>query len=78
MTIATLGGIFLIIGAWFVFRGNVYMSVGMYFIADIMWVIIAFQSGDISGSIIVLIGMLFGLAAFLKMNFGVMRKTLRW
>jgi len=78
MTIATLGGIFLIIGAWFVFKGNVYMSVGMYFIADIMWVIIAFQSGDISGSIIVLIGMLFGLAAFLKMNFGVMRKTLRW
>lgn len=73
-----LGGVFLIIGAYYVYKGNILYSVRLYFIADCMWVIIAIQSGDIFGGCVIIIGMLFGLLAFLKMNFGVMRKNLDW
>ena len=73
-----IGGIFLIIGAYYVYKGKVLYSVGLYFIADCAWCVIAYQSGDVFGTIVIVTGMLFGLLAFLKMNFGVMRKNLDW
>lgn len=78
MSIALLGGILLILGAFFTFKGEVMKAVGIYFLADFCWVYIAFMTGDILGGTMVFIGMLLGLAAFLKMNFGKMRKTLDW
>lgn len=78
MSVALLGGILLILGAFFTFKGQVMQAVGIYFLADFCWVYIAFASGDIIGGVMVFIGMLLGLGAFLKMNFGKMRKTLDW
>lgn len=78
MSIATIGGLLLILGAWFTMRGSVFKAVGVYFVADVAWVWLAFDSGDIQGAIFVFVGMTLGLIAWLKMNFGKMRKTLEW
>ena len=76
MTPAIIGGFLLVLGAFFTFQGKILRAVGVYFVADLMWVILAFQSGDIMGAIFVIAGMLLGLLAFFKMNTGKMRKTL--
>ena len=76
MTPALIGGLLLILGSFSVYKGKIFWSVGLFFLADCMWVIISFQAGDITGSIVVIIGMLFGLGAFLKMQTGKMRKDL--
>lgn len=78
MTAGLLGGLLLILGAWFVFKGEIYKSVGVYFLADIMWVLLSFRNKDYVGSTFIIIGMLLGLAAFIKMNYGQMRKDLKW
>lgn len=75
---ATIGGIFLIIGAIFTFRGEINFAIGSYFVADVAWVILAYNTGDIQGTLFVLAGMSLGLAAFIKMNLGKMRKNLKW
>ena len=77
MSVATIGGILLIIASWFTYRGNIYLSIILYFIADICWFIIALNSGDILGSVLVLIGMILGFCVFLKMNRGIFVKSLK-
>ncbi len=77
MSVATIGGILLILGAWFTYKGNIYLSIILYFIADICWFIIALNSGDILGSGLVALGMLLGIGVFLKMNKGVFVKNLK-
>ena len=77
MSVATIGGILLILGAWFTYKGNLYLSIILYFIADICWFIIALNSGDTLGSIFVLIGMVLGFCVFIKMNKGIFVKNLR-
>lgn len=76
MTPALIGGILLIIGSYTVYNGKIFWSVGIFFLADCMWVWIAISTGDVTGAIFVGIGMLLGLGAFLKMNSGKMRKNL--
>jgi len=73
---ATIGGIFLIIGAFFTYFGNIYYAIGAYFLADICWVVIAFSTGDFIGGFMVLIGMILGLIVFLKMHYGKFHKTI--
>ena len=73
---ATIGGIFLIIGALFTFKGKINYAIMSYFIADIAWVFLAYNTGDTQGTIFVAIGMALGLGAFIKMNLGIMRKNL--
>ena len=74
---SVLGGILLIIGAYFVYRGQIFTSVFIYILADVCWVILAIQREDYLGSIFISVGMLLGLLAYLKMNTGIMEKTLR-
>lgn len=73
---ATIGGILLIIASWFVLKGKIFISVLIYFLADLCWLGIAYSTGDVFGTVSVGIGMTLGLIAFLKMHFGKMRKTL--
>jgi len=73
---ASIGGILLIIGAYFVYNGDIFKSVGAYFLADIVWIYLAYNSGDYFGTGMVVIGTMFGVGAFIKMNYGKMRKTL--
>lgn len=76
MTASILGGILLIIGAYFVYKGDIFKSVLIYFVADICWCIISYNNKDYVGLSFIIVGMLLGLGAYLKMNFGILNKTL--
>lgn len=77
MSLALIGGLLLIVGAWFVYQGNIFRSVIIYFVADICWVMIALYDKDYLGAVFIFVGMTLGLLAYLKMNSGKMRKDLK-
>lgn len=76
MSAATIGGILLIIGSFFTYKGNILLSVIIYFCADLCWFGIAISTGDYLGASLVLIGMALGIGVFIKMHKGVFVKTL--
>jgi len=73
---AILGGILLNIGAYLTYRGMIYRSVISYLFADLCWIIMAYEKGDMIGAVFIIIGTTFGFLAFLKMRNGAMRKSL--
>lgn len=73
---ARLGGVLLILGSFFVMKGDIFKSVFTFFIADCMWCILAYRSGDTIGLLFTVMGMLLGVYAYVKMSNGSMRKTL--
>jgi len=78
MTLATLAGISLIIGAFLVYRGQIFYAVMVYFVNDMVWTYLTFvERHDILGGIIVVTGALLGVASFFKMQLGKMAKSLR-
>jgi len=77
MTPALAGGILLIIGAYFMYRGQAMYSILVYFLADIAWAIMSWSIGDYIGLTFVIIGMMLGFLVFLKMHFGIFVKDLR-
>lgn len=76
MSFAVLGGIFLNIGAFLTFKGKIFQAVIVYLMADLCWVIMAYERDDFWGILSITIGVIFGLLAFYKMKIGVLRKTL--
>ena len=78
MTPAILGGLLIILGSFFVSRGEIFKSVFAFAIADICWIFLALASGDIYGAVTVTIGMIFGIVAFYRMHKGQIRKDLKW
>jgi hypothetical protein len=76
MSFAVLGGIFLNIGAYLTFKGRIFQAVIAYLLADICWVVMAYERDDFWGIISITVGVIFGLLAFYKMKIGVLRKTL--
>ena len=77
MSFAVLGGIFLNIGAFLTYKGKIYEAVLVYLVADICWIIMAWERDDIYGVISIVIGVTFGVLAFLKMKKGEMNKSLK-
>lgn len=78
MTLGTFAGIMLIIGAFFTYKGKIFLAVCIYLIADVCWAIMSYTIEDYQGAIFISIGMLLGILATIKMNTGVMRKDLKW
>lgn len=76
MSFAILGGILLIIGAYLTFEGKIYASVIVYLVADICWIVMAYEQADIWGVVSIGVGILFGILAFIKMYRGKMSKNL--
>ncbi len=76
MSFAILGGVLLNIGAFLTFKGMIFRAVFIYLIADLCWVIMAYERNDYWGMFFILIGMLFGLLAYWKMKSGKMQKEL--
>jgi len=72
-----LGGIMLIIGSIFKYKGKEVYSMFSYLIADICWVIIAYFSQNTFGAISIIIGVLFSLGVFYKMKVGIFVTDLR-
>lgn len=71
------GGIFLIIGAFYTYRGDIFKSVGFYLIADLCWISIAYNNGDYIGVGFIIVGVTFGLIAFSKMQRGSFHKKIK-
>ncbi len=71
-----IGGLLLILGAFALYRGNVHLSIILYLIADLCWLFLSLQVGNLFGSIMIGIGMILGVGVYIKMNRGIFVKTL--
>jgi len=76
ISFAVIGGLLLNIGAFLTFRGKIYEAVAVYLFADICWIIMAYERDDFLGVTSILVGVTFGLLAFLKMKSGKMNKNI--
>lgn len=77
-SIGVFGGLIMLVGAWNVYKGNIFRSLFAYIVADICWVLIAYNAGDAIGALFILVGITISTLAYIKMNAGIMRKTLDW
>lgn len=75
-SVAVLGGILLNVGAYFTMKGWIYRSVSVYIVADICWVFLAYDNGDMIGMVLIIIGTILGIIALYKMYKGMMLKNL--
>ncbi|WP_345979102.1 hypothetical protein [Sulfurimonas sp. HSL3-2] len=73
---AVIGGVLLNIGAYLTYKGKIYESVIAFLLADMCWVIMAYEKDDYLGMFFIIVGVTFGVLAFLKMQTGKMRKNL--
>ena len=73
---AVLGGILLNIGAYLTYKGKIYESVIIYLLADLCWIIMAYEKRDYFGVFFIIIGVIFGFLAFKKMQSGKMQRNL--
>ncbi len=76
MTVLTFGGIVLIYGAFLTYKGQIYLSVGTYLMADFCWVYNAWGQADFRGVLFIAIGIVFGVLATAKMKMGHMERDL--
>jgi len=77
LSFLTAGGIILILGAWLVYKGEIFVATFNYIIADLMWILNAIDLGDSQGALFIAIGMCLGIAATYKMQLGKMAKNLK-
>ena len=73
---AVLGGVLLNFGAYLTYKGEIYKSVIIYLLADLCWIIMAYEKSDYLGALFIARGVIFGGLAFKKMQSGKMQKNL--
>ena len=73
---SVIGGISIILGNYFVYRGDVYTSIKMFLMADVGWLLLAFGGANLFGIITVSIGVVLSGLVFWKMHRGVFYKTI--
>ena len=76
ISFAVIGGLLLNVGAFLTFKGKIYEAVAVYLLADICWIVMAYERDDFLGVMSIFVGVGFGLLAFLKMRNGKMNKTI--
>ena len=76
MSFAVVGGLLLYVGAFLTWRGKIYEAVAVYLFADICWIVMAYERDDFLGVVSIIIGVTFGLLAFMKMRSGKMNKNI--
>jgi len=74
--VAAIGGILITIGAALIMRGLIYIAALVYLIADVCWMIVAYQTSNLFGIVTITIGTIFGFIAFMKMHSGRFYKTI--
>ena len=77
MTALTAGGLIIIGGSFFTYKGKILVAVVWYLIADICWILNAITNNDIHGTFFITIGIVFGAIATFKMNNGKMESELQ-
>jgi hypothetical protein len=76
ISFAVIGGLLLNVGAYLTFRGKIYEAVIVYLFADLCWIVMAYERDDFLGVVSIVIGVIFGILAFMKMKSGKMNKNL--
>jgi len=76
ISFAIIGGLLLNIGAFLTYKGKIYQAVVIYLVADVCWIIMAYEKNDYIGAVFIITGTLFGFLAYLKMRNGEMNKSL--
>jgi hypothetical protein len=77
ISILSLGGLFLLCGAYYIAIGDIQMSTISYLFADTCWVISSYKHDDYFGSFLISIGMLSGIIVMYYMQKGIFVKNLR-
>ena len=72
-----LGGLFLILGAYLLYRGHAFYSIITYFFADLCWLAISLVNHAWFGSFAIIIGIIFSIGTWFKMNKGIFVKKLK-
>lgn len=72
-----LGGIFLIVGAFLLYKGKAFYSLIAYFFADLCWLAISYFNNATFGTISILVGIVFSVGVSLKMINGTFHKDLK-
>ncbi len=72
---AVIGGLCLILGNWFTYQGNIFRAIQVFLIADLAWLWLAIQTGNMFGVITVCIGVVLSFLVFWKMYYGHFHKT---
>jgi len=71
-----LGGIFLVLGAFVLYKGNALYSMALYFLADLCWLLMSVKDANTFGTISILIGIIFSTGVMFKMNTGTFHTNL--
>jgi len=71
ISIVTVGGLYLILGAFYMYFGKIGFASIAYVLSDISWAINAYAYQDYFGFAVVLIGVLVGMTVMYKMKQGV-------
>ena len=74
---SVIGGILLIIGAYFTYKGEIFKAVVVYLFVDLCWSILTYLNKDYIGLFFIIIGMLLGVLVYYKINKGIMHKTIK-
>lgn len=74
VTIIALGGVVLIYSSWLTYKGQIYLALGSYLVADVCWVLNSVVAGDMVGATLIIIGIILGLLTAYKMNTDVFNK----
>ncbi len=77
MSFAILGGILLNLGAFLTYKGMIFRAVYVYLLADLCWVVMAYNRDDYLGMFFIVVGIIFGVLAYWKMKSGKMQKELK-
>jgi len=76
LTALTFGGVLLIYSSFLTYKGQIFLAVGSYIMADLCWIYNAWSHGDYKGMFFISIGIVFGIFATYKMNAGTMERDL--
>ncbi len=76
LTALSIGGVLLIYSSFLTYKGQIFLSVGTYIMADLCWIYNAWSHNDLAGVAFISIGIVFGIFATYKMSTSVMEKDL--
>ena len=74
--ISILGGLLMMLGSFWTYRGNIEYAIVTYAIADFAWIYNAWILGDIFGAFTILFALLLGIGVYYKMQKGTFNKTI--
>lgn len=76
MSVLTIGGLLLIVGAFLQWRGFIFRAIVCWIFADVCWIINALLSNDYMGTVTIAVGLVLGVLTTIKMHTGKFHKKL--